>query len=75
MSEFEEAFLAPLRVALNMTALPFNIAGNDEYFYQAGAYESFYHYAGMSCAAPAEGSMDGYMYARRARRFSPSHCH
>lgn len=63
MNEFEEAFLAPLRTALNISdaGIQGNAGVGEAFFYYAGNFSSYYDYAGQDCASPAPGSAEEYI--------------
>ena len=66
MSEFETAFLQPLRKALRLTADPsasstFRAATSTAYVLQAKEYSSYYDYASSDCTSASPGSPQDYI--------------
>jgi len=56
MSEFEEAFLAPLRTAMKITWVQGAVASGDAFVYIAKEYESYYDYASQDCKMARPGT-------------------
>jgi hypothetical protein len=61
MAEFEQAFAAPLRAALNMTDEQGNASSGAAFAYLAAEYSSYYSYASQDCIAAQPGSPQYYI--------------
>lgn len=66
MAEFETAFLAPLRQAMNITHISYNesqasAASGEAFVYMAAEYSSYYNYASQDCTNARQGSPESYV--------------
>jgi len=61
MAEFEQAFAAPLRVALNLTDDQGNASSGAAYAYLAAEYGSYYNYASQDCRGAQPGTPQHYI--------------